>query len=413
MQTIDPQRLQQVRNRKGLSRKALERIAEVSARQIARIESLPSGAKPVRGNTIKQLARALGVSVAVLAGDESLPSAKAGGVLKDALINPQRLRVLRKKKRMSRDKLAEKSEVSARQIARIESSATRVRGTTLVRLAEALGEDLETLVGDAPVKPAPPAAEPTQWGFRVSPQLCLAYDLVSHRYGPSRREIIELAPLLFTLLAEGSLAWRRRCLEEVEEAMERLRDFGKKSQLYFANYPHYLLEEGCFPEEESIAAADLRGDEVRSHGSGGSFPEDDLHAVTPFADYLRQLATDLDISGKVDFFPETAAHVAVGELDAIWGADPYQICREKLDEITGGSERACSALAYGDVQLSKIPKELMTPDAKEERVAWLEKMGAEGAERRKRALMKLIDKNPGVSLSPTDTGTEGGGERHE
>ena len=412
MQTIDPQRLQQVRNSKGLSRKALERIAEVSARQIARIESLPSDAKPVRGNTIKQLARALGVSVAVLAGDESLPSAKAGGVLKDALINPQRLRVLRKKKRMSREKLAEKSEVSERQIARIESSATRVRGTTLSRLAKALGEDLETLVGDAPVKPAPPAAEPTQWGFRVSPQLCLAYDLVSHRYGPSRREIIELAPLLFTLLAEGSLAWRRHCLEEVEEAVERLSDCGKKSHLYFASHSH-LLEEGWGTEEMSIAAADLRGDKVRSEGSSFDFMKDDLYAVTPFADYLRQLATDLDISGKVDFFPETAAHVAVGELDAIWGADPYQICREKLDEITGGSERACSALAYGDVQLSKIPKELMTPEAKEERVAWLEEMGAEGAERRKREIMKLMDEASGVPLSPTDTGTEGGGERHE
>ena len=412
MQTIDPQRLQQVRNSKGLSRKALASAAEMSERQIARIESLPSGAKPVRGNTIKHLARALGVPVADLAGDESPPSAEVRGVPKHALVDPQRLRVLRKKKGMSREKLAEKSEVSERQIARIESSATRVRGTTLSRLAKALGEDLETLVGDAPVKPAPPAAEPTQWGFRVSPQLCLAYDLVSHRYGPSRREIIELAPLLFTLLAEGSLAWRRHCLEEVEEAVERLSDCGKKSHLYFASHSH-LLEEGWGTEEMSIAAADLRGDKVRSEGSSFDFMKDDLYAVTPFADYLRQLATDLDIAGKVDFFPETTAHVAVGELDAIWGADPYQICREKLDEITGGSEKACSALAYGDVQLSKIPEELMTPEAKEERVAWLEEMGAEGAERRKRELMKLMDEASGVPLSPTDTGTEGGGERHE
>lgn len=413
MQTISSQRLQQVRNSKGLSRQALAREANMSERQIARIESPSGGAKRVRGKTMELLAHALDVSVEVLSSDEPLPSAEPGGVPKDALVDPQRLRVLRKGKRMSRRKLAERSRVSERQIARIESSATRVRGTTLVRLAKALGEDLETLVGNAPVKPAPPAAEPTQWGFRVSPQLCLAYDLVSHRYGPSRKEIVELAPLLFTLLAEGSLAWRRQCLEEVGEAMERLSDFGKKSQLYFAHYSH-LLDDGWGTEEMSIGAADLRGDKVRSEGKGLGFAEDYLYEVTPFADYLRQLAIDLDISGKVNFFPETAAHVAVGELDAIWGADPYQICRDKLDEITGGSEGACSALAYGDVQLSDIPEELMTPDAKEKRVAWLEEMGAEGAEQRLRKLKKLMaEKNWDFPPSPTNTRAEGGGERHD
>ena len=34
----------------------------------------------------------------------------------------------------------------------------------------------------------------------------------------------------------------------------------------------------------------------------------------PFADYLRKLANDLEISGKVDFFPETTSDVAVGRV---------------------------------------------------------------------------------------------------
>ena len=412
MQPIDPQRLQQLRNSKGLSRQALAREAKVSERQIARIESSSSGAKQVHSSTMNRLVDALGVSVAVLAGDEPLPGADAGGVPKDALVDPQRLRALRKGKRMSRKKLAERSKVSERQIARIESSATRVRGTTLARLAKALGEDMETLVGDEPISPKPPAAPPTQWGFRVSPQLNLAYDLVSHRYGPSRRELIELAPLLFTLLAEGSLAWRRQCLEQVGEAMDRLSDLGKKSQLYFANLPHSLSQEGYATEEMSIAATDLRGDKVRSEGIGFAFfSEDDLYAVTPFADYLCKLANDLEISGKVDFFPETTSDVAVGEFDmlwGLWGTEPYQVCREELEQIAGESESASSALAHGDVRLSDIPKELMPPDAKDKRVAWLEERGAEGTKRRVKEIIDAFS-----TPTPTDTGTQEGDERHD
>ena len=411
MQPIDPQRLQQVRHSKGLSRQALAREAKVSERQIARIESSSGGAKQVHGSTMNRLVDALGVSVAVLAGDEPLPGANAGGVPKDALVDPQRLRALRKGKRMSRKKLAERSRVSERQIARIEFSATRVRGTTLERLAKALGEDMETLVGDEPVSPKPPAAPPTQWGFRVSPQLNLAYDLVSHRYGPSRRELIELAPLLFTLLAEGSLAWRRQCLEQLGEAMDRLSDLGKKSQLYFANFPHSLLEEGRAAEEWSIGEIDLSGDKVRSEGIGFVFLKDGLDAVTPFADYLRKLANDLEISGKVNFFPETTSDVAVGEFDMLWGTEPYQVCREELEQIAGGSESASSALAQGDVRLSNIPKELMPPDAKDKRVAWLEERGAEGKKRRIKEIKEIIDAFS--TPTPTDTGTQEGDDRHD
>ena len=417
MQTIDSQRLQQVRNSKGLSRQALARKANVSERQIARIESPSGGAKGVRDNTMAQLSGALGVSVAVLTGDEPLLGADMGDVPKDALLDPQRLRALRKGKRMSRRQLAERSKVSQRQIARIESSATTVRSTTLARLAKALGEKVETLVDDGRIDPRPSAAPSTQLGFKVSPQLRLAYDLVSHRYGPSRREIIELAPLLFTLLAEGSLAWRRQCLDEVEEAMKRLSDLGEKSQLYFTKcLPH--AEEGYFMEEVSIDENDLLGDTVRDEAQYTwlSGFNDDHYAVTPFADYLRKLGKDLRSSGKVDFSPETKLHVAVGELDVIWGADPYQVCRDELNEITGGSESACSALAYGDVQLSDIPKELMTPDAKEKRVAWLEEMGAEGAKQRERMVEKLREAwllNKDLGPSPTDVQPQEGGERHD
>ena len=61
-----------------------------------------------------------------------------------------------------------------------------------------------------------------QMGAQVAPKTRLAYDLIKRRYGVSATEIINMAPLFFALLAEGSLAWRREKLEEAEEAIKRL-----------------------------------------------------------------------------------------------------------------------------------------------------------------------------------------------
>ena len=98
--------------------------------------------------------------------------------------------------------------------------------------------------------------------------------------------------------------------------------------------------------------------------------EDELDAITPFADYLRKLADDLGIRGIVDFFPEES-DATVG-MDTIWGAEPYQVCADTLTEVTGGSRKARWALVHGDAQLSKMPRLLLLKDAKGAQVDWLE-----------------------------------------
>ena len=414
MQTIDSQRLQQIRISKGLSRQALARKADISERQIARIESPPSGAKQVRSNTMDRLARALDMSVVVLAGHEPLPGAAAGGVPKDALVDPQRLKALREGKGMSRRKLAKRSRVSERTIARIESSATTARGTTLKRLATALAINVETLLGDGPTGSEQPAATPTQLGFRVNPQLCLAYDLVSLRYGSSRRKIIELAPLLFTLLAEGSLAWRRQCLKEFEETMDRLEDLGKNRQLYFALFS-WMMDDGHEMEKKSILKKEIFGKDIRSDGDYSTYG-DFLDEVTPFSDYLCKLANDLEISGAIDV-REAPWPVGVRWNDFDQDGGTYQVCRDVLEAITGGSKVARWVLAHGDVRLSDIPKELMKPDAKEERVAWLEEKESEATRQQResedRVLRDVQEQVGQLFQRPTETGTQEGGQSND
>ncbi len=162
--------------------------------------------------------------------------------------------------------------------------------------------------------------------------------------------------------------------------MEELKALSNEyKQLYFAkHFPD--LEHGLWAEQESIEKADLIGNILRTRNDSnlGFADVDDLYAVTPFADYLCKFAADLEISGVVDF--ENVADLGdenefgdgVGYFDDIWGVEPYQVCRDQLKEITGGSEKAKSALQTGNVRLSDIPKELMTEQAKEQRIAWLE-----------------------------------------
>ncbi len=70
---IKPTRLKKLREAKGLSRKRLEEMSRVSAKQIQRLESPIEASKAPREVTVKRLAKALEVKPEDLSGDEPLP----------------------------------------------------------------------------------------------------------------------------------------------------------------------------------------------------------------------------------------------------------------------------------------------------------------------------------------------------
>ena len=394
MHTIDPQRLVALRKRSGLTRQALAAKAHVSERQLARIETAPSR---VRQTTLDRLARALDVDVKALTDEQPLPAVDDSAA--SFKIDPESLKALRASKGWSRSQLADRSNVSERQLARLESApnAVPVRMTTSKRIAQALGTDREKLSGAIPIPQNPEKLEDVGLRVRVSPQLQLAYDLVSYRYGPTRREIVELAPLLFVLLAEGSLAWRRERTEQVDELIGRLQDIHKQTALYGVSFLE-LVREGNEYERGSIENADLMGDDVRREEWG------DGYAGVPFRAYLCKLAEDM--SGAVDF-SQNASDATVG-FGTIWGAEPYEVCRDILGELTGGSKLARRALLHGDVRLAQIPKDLMSPKAKDARVAWLEeRLSDEGRLQEELASsLTLVASEPEPSSDTSDSGEQ-------
>ena len=289
-------------------------------------------------------------------------------------INPERLSSLRKKNRMTRKELSERTGIAERTIQRLENEpqlCQKTREDTVNRLAKALGvkEGEEgVLTGELPLPESDKApasdSERVQIGAQVAPKVRLAYDLIKRRYGVSATEIINMAPLFFALLAEGSLAWRSEKLRELKEGIDRLEQidgFWRGKGLAF-DVTLTPVPEAIEAEENSIAEADLFGEHLLD---GLDYDDLDPSTDNPFASYLRRLISELGIIGGGD----------VDSGDLRFGSPlkfpDYDICRGELDGIANGSPAAKVALEAGHARLSEIPKKLMVEDAGEERAKWL------------------------------------------
>ena len=288
-------------------------------------------------------------------------------------IDPKRLSRLRKEKGekgWSRPQLAERSGITARTIQRWENEpekSQKTREDTLNRLAKALDVEPGVLTGELPLPEFDKAPDPerVQIGAQVAPKVRLAYDLIRRRYGVSATEIINMAPLFFALLAEGSLAWRSEKLKELKEGIERLEQidgFWRGKGLAF-DVTLTPVPEAIEAEENSIAEADLFGEHLLD---GLDYDDLDPSTDNPFASYLRRLISELDITGGVD----------VDSGDLRFGSPlkfpDYDLCPDELDSIANGSPAAQLALEAGYARLSEIPEKLMAEDAGEERAKWLE-----------------------------------------
>ena len=265
-------------------------------------------------------------------------------------VNAERLRELRTRKGLSQAELARRARIHARTVRRMErepEQCGKAREDTVHRLAKALGVEPAVLTGDGPLPPPPRLGkEPTSAPMRsrISAQIFsksrLAYDLVTRRYGVTASEIINLAPLFFALLAEGSLKWRREKLKEVEEGIGLWVDGG----------PPPDLMEVIEQEEMSIDNSDVFG-EGREEIWG--FP---LSYKNPFAAYLNR--QDPDSVHSLD-------------VQSLKMRIDYGIYLEELRAITNGSRRARMCLEAGHARVTDIPEELMAEDAGEKRAKWL------------------------------------------
>jgi hypothetical protein len=96
-----------------------------------------------------------------------------------------------------------------------------------------------------------------------------------------------MAPLFAALLAEGSLAWRRKRVEAIEEASAALQELGGGHCSFV--YAAWRVDEGTAEERESIAKRDLFGVQASEQAFDCGY---NRSANNPFADYLEKFASE-------------------------------------------------------------------------------------------------------------------------
>ena len=286
-------------------------------------------------------------------------------------VQGRRLRALREARGLTRAALAGRAQVSAAQIRRLEAGNRAATSHAVqTKLAKALAVAPNVLTGGAPAPALGDVPNVSRVTVALAPEVRLAFDLLERRYrfldatgrehGVGLAEIVRIAPLLFALAAEGSLAWRKAELAELRDALGRAQTLAWGSERHrFARDVAGALRASAH-EEDATERRDLFSDPL---------PADHRHqpegeTVNPFADYLRSRVGEAD---------QDVARLAEGFE---WPFPAYRLCEGDLRRITGGSALAAAALAAGDARLADIPQHLLTPatldETASERVRWIE-----------------------------------------
>ena len=287
-------------------------------------------------------------------------------------IIPQRLRKARLDQNLSRKALAERARVSERQIQRLEDpeqASRNVRNHTVTQLADALGVGTEQLTG---VRPMSDDTQTVRIGPALVPGVALAYELIERRYKVTLGEVINMAPLLFAVVAEQSLAWRNVEAERINDAADRLVKLASSRMRVALHGGNAVNEVGH--EWEAISRPDLFNDPFPADYD--FFPDEDWDG-NPSADYLRMLVEELEPFwgelGDSDAGPGRIRFETYDRTGAVAPRVPqYSVCGDDLHEIAEPHSDALYALHAGDAHLSDIPNELLADEAAEERRAWLE-----------------------------------------
>ena len=281
-----------------------------------------------------------------------------------APIHPDAIRAFRERKRWTQEQLAKAAKVSLPTIKRIEGKKDGMYAAN-TKKAEAISKALGVTLADLAAAPADDDHDEQlrKFGYRplrtmVDAETALAFNMVQHIYGIPIKSQIVMAPLFMAILAEGSLAWRRKRVAEIEEAAGDLHVLAG-GHLSFAHVA-YRAEDGAAAERQSIEMKDLFGEHVCDEAFEFGY---DPSVNNPFADYL------------VDFARKTAARTVTFEEGAGWktseGFPNYTIGADLIADITAGDLDAEYALMRGHVYVDTVPPDLVGADRDADRVAWM------------------------------------------
>jgi transcriptional regulator with XRE-family HTH domain len=290
-------------------------------------------------------------------------------------IDPSRLKELRTRSGLSQGALGEKAEIDKQTIHRIEAGHQQaVRTSTVEKLADALGVGREVLTGQAPlpevdlvsVRARPSNDDDYSINVPVDGAIRNAFSLVQMRYRVPVARIVELAPFLFVLAAEASLARRAAKLAAIRNVFEQ-------AESLLMELPY--LGTSVLPdtryldaEHRSIADRDVWGERLLDYAGG--FDRVDCYnerQYNPFVLHLKEAC------------PTEAGVAEIHDFDR--SSIEFDVCYQDALKLTGGDEELANGIVNGEIMLHKMPRELFNNDAADARISWLrEKRDAHRAE---------------------------------
>lgn len=237
-------------------------------------------------------------------------------------INPQALKAARKQRRMSQEQLAAAIRCTKDTVSRWERGRTsNIRTHLREALCRVLRVRWEELTG--------PPDQPRDFLDDRTAKVSIGKDarasllIVAERYNIRPRDVLELAPLLFLIVAERSLLAREQRLQEVyavqQDAEEKiLQNCGHLGGIIAAR--SVSADAQLYEEQESLRQRDVFGSTIKyeywKEGDEG-----------PFVHFVRDLAKDLSKDAV------TSINSFDGDM-----IERYQIADDTLRERTGLSE---------------------------------------------------------------------------
>ena len=230
-------------------------------------------------------------------------------------LNPDTLKALRTQRGWSQDRLHEESNISKSQISRWErgQQTAKIHQTNRERLSRALGVKWEKLT--RPIDKSSPSQllnrVPLKAGIDAAAKTALT--LIRYHYRLQEEAILDLAPLAFFILAEGSLRARRQALDEAVKAMD------EATKAACDRLP-YLL--GALGAPYDDAWTKRERESIENRDVFATYTNDEGDELSPFVGFLEKELADLGRFQKypLEFSPR------------YWSAPDYEIPAEVFAE---------------------------------------------------------------------------------
>lgn len=235
--------------------------------------------------------------------------------------------------------LSKKSGLTEKTLSRILKGETETaREDTVAKIAKALETNVHELTTIDLQKQVEERIELKEFwkeqgsikkSFLISVSTLINYDLVQTEYGLTMEQLVAIAPLLFTQMAEQSLNWRKEKFEALEAKIETLSDDYYLPAKYVAFSAGW--EDDLMSEQESIAKRDLFGDQINTKYSV-------IENRNPFVEFLKSQISET--TSKIhDDYEECPDFVGYEEETPMGGKFPsYNILPETLNKIFGDNE---------------------------------------------------------------------------